>query len=120
MALTGCGPVGQRPLARVFQDEMAKFGYDNCRLGAVTVVDYNNAKCFCVASQLDNVFNDGDAIIVRKLTLINKKILFDFINKDLATPRQLTLSGWQSSMPANIDGYAVVYSLVPVNSARQK
>lgn len=120
MTMTGCGPTGHRPLTRVFPDEMARFGYDNCQLDAVTVVDYHNAKCFCVASRLDNVFNDADSVIVRKLTLKNKRTLFDFIYKDSAAARQVTLSGWQSSRPAIIDGYAVVYSLVPVNATRQK
>ncbi|MCM0080479.1 hypothetical protein L4X63_02645 [Geomonas sp. Red32] len=116
MTMTGCGPTGHLPPAAIYRDDLARFGNDHCKIDAVTVVDYHHVPSFCVASQDPNLFKDSDPVIVRKLTLKNKKLLFDYLNKDNPKPRRVTLSGWQSSKPATIDGYAVVYGVVPVAS----
>ena len=118
--MAGCDPTGHQKSLSVYKDEIATFGQKNCKINTVTIVTYKNVECFCMSSQYNNIYNDNDSTVIRNLNLRNKKLLFCYLRKDDSTLKQIDLSGWQSSIPVAVDGYSVVFSLVPMNSVQRR
>lgn len=119
--MTGCAaPTGHQVASPPIIDEIAGFGLDNCSVNSVTIVSYKNTECYCIASQYDNIFHDNESVITRKLVLANKKLLFDYMKLNDTRLKQLTFSGMRSSKPVLVNGYSVIFSLIPKSSLVQK
>lgn len=118
LLVSGCSAAAHQKSVHYHHADVASFCYNRGIINSVAVIKYNDIKYYCIKSSYRRIIEESDSSIVRKLTLKNKQILFDYLSSHNHHNGQISISGFKSLKPVIDNDNFVLYSLVPVQAVR--